>query len=163
MLHAVRTADGADDLIRDAAFGIGAEGRVLVGIISTHGLEQADHALLDHVFRIRAGHEVGTGFFVDDAGVLPDESLLCERVSRLGFRRQLNLRILYGVDEFFFKHYSLCFTTSYMMMAAALDALRELTLPFIGMLTTKSHFSRTRRLMPNPSLPMTIAAGPVMS
>ena len=44
-------------------------------------------------------------------------------------------------------------------MAAAAEALSEEILPFIGMLTRKSHFSRTSLVIPSPSLPMTMAAG----
>ena len=48
-------------------------------------------------------------------------------------------------------------------MAAAADAFREEMCPFMGMLTKKSQFSATRRLMPSPSEPMTMAAGPFRS
>ena len=54
-------------------------------------------------------------------------------------------------------------TASYSRMAAAALALRELSLPFMGMLTLKSHCWETRRPMPSPSLPMTMAAGPFRS
>ena len=47
--------------------------------------------------------------------------------------------------------------------AAAADALSEEICPRSGMLTRKSHFSRTSRLMPVPSDPMTMQAGPVRS
>ena len=43
-------------------------------------------------------------------------------------------------------------------LAAAADALRDEMLPFMGILTLKSQRSETRRLMPSPSLPMTMAA-----
>jgi hypothetical protein len=46
-------------------------------------------------------------------------------------------------------------------MPAATEALRELILPFIGRDTITSHFSRTRREIPLPSLPMTSAAPPL--
>ena len=46
------------------------------------------------------------------------------------------------------------------MIAAAADALRDEILPFMGILTLKSQLSETRRLMPCPSLPMTMAAAP---
>ena len=52
---------------------------------------------------------------------------------------------------------------SYSRMAAAADAFREEICPFMGMLTRKSQFSATRRLMPSPSEPMTMAAGPLRS
>ena len=48
-------------------------------------------------------------------------------------------------------------------MAAAAEALRELSLPFMGILTLKSQVSATRRPMPAPSEPMTMAAGPFRS
>ena len=56
-------------------------------------------------------------------------------------------------------HPSLCRSASYSSTAAAADALRELMRPFMGMLTRKSQLSRTRRPIPSPSLPMTMAAG----
>ena len=56
-----------------------------------------------------------------------------------------------------------CLTASYSTTAAAAEALRELSCPFMGMDTRKSHCSRTRRPMPSPSLPMTMAAGPFRS
>ncbi len=49
----------------------------------------------------------------------------------------------------------------YIKTAAALEALRELILPYIGIVRTKSHFSFTRRPTPLPSLPITMAIGPV--
>lgn len=39
------------------------------------------------------------------------------------------------------------------------EALSDEILPFIGMLTMKSHFSRTSLVMPSPSLPMTMGRG----
>ena len=48
-------------------------------------------------------------------------------------------------------------------MAAAAEAFRELIFPFMGILTVKSQVSATKRLMPLPSLPMTMAAGPFKS
>ena len=57
----------------------------------------------------------------------------------------------------------LCRTASYSMIAAAADALRDEILPFMGILTLKSQLSETRRLMPCPSLPMTMAAAPLRS
>ena len=56
-----------------------------------------------------------------------------------------------------------CRTASYSRMAAAADAFREEILPRMGMLTRKSQFSATSRLMPSPSEPMTMAAGPLRS
>ena len=56
-----------------------------------------------------------------------------------------------------------CRTASYSKMAAAADAFREDILPRMGMLTRKSQFSATKRLMPSPSEPMTMAAGPLRS
>ena len=56
-----------------------------------------------------------------------------------------------------------CRTASYSRMAAAADAFREDILPRMGMLTRKSQFSATSRLMPSPSEPMTMAAGPLRS
>ena len=47
--------------------------------------------------------------------------------------------------------------------AAAAEALRELILPNMGMDTVKSQVSSTRRPRPEPSLPMTMAAGPFRS
>ena len=58
---------------------------------------------------------------------------------------------------------SRCRTASYSKMAAAALALRELSLPFMGIRTRKSQVSDTRRPMPSPSLPMTMAAGPFRS
>ncbi len=49
----------------------------------------------------------------------------------------------------------------YMSTAAALDALSELMRPYIGIDSTKSHFSFTRRPTPFPSFPITMAIGPV--
>ena len=46
---------------------------------------------------------------------------------------------------------------------AAAEAFRELIFPFMGILTVKSQVSATKRLMPLPSLPMTMAAGPFKS
>ena len=54
-------------------------------------------------------------------------------------------------------------TASYSRIAAAAEALRELSLPFMGMRTSTSQVWATRRLMPSPSLPMTMAAGPFRS
>ena len=54
-------------------------------------------------------------------------------------------------------------TASYSRMAAAAEAFRESMRPFMGMLTKKSQFSSARRVMPSPSLPMTMAAGPFRS
>ena len=54
-------------------------------------------------------------------------------------------------------------TASYSRMAAAAEAFREEMRPFMGMLTRKSQFSETRRVMPLPSEPMTMAAGPFRS
>ena len=59
--------------------------------------------------------------------------------------------------------YPRCRTASYNKIAAALDALRDEIWPCMGILTLKSHASATRRLMPSPSLPMTMAAGPLRS
>src|SRR5699024_303316 len=53
--------------------------------------------------------------------------------------------------------------TSYKSILHATDALRDDSLPFIGRLTVQSHFSFTRRLIPFPSLPLTIALGNVPS
>ena len=49
----------------------------------------------------------------------------------------------------------------YSSTAAALDALRELILPYIGIERTKSHFSLTSLPTPLPSFPITMAIGPV--
>ena len=57
----------------------------------------------------------------------------------------------------------LCLMISYINMAAALLAFSELILPDIGIDTVKSHFSFTSLLIPLPSLPMTIAIGPLRS
>ena len=57
----------------------------------------------------------------------------------------------------------LCLMISYINMAAALLAFSELILPAIGIDTVKSHFSFTSLLIPLPSLPMTIAIGPLRS
>ena len=54
-------------------------------------------------------------------------------------------------------------TASYSSTAAAAEAFRELILPNMGMETVKSQVSVTRRPMPSPSLPMTMAAGPFKS
>ena len=54
-------------------------------------------------------------------------------------------------------------TASYSSTAAAAEAFRELILPNMGMDTVKSQFSATSRLMPSPSEPMTMAAGPLRS
>ena len=54
----------------------------------------------------------------------------------------------------------LCLAISYIRMPAATEALSELILPFIGSDTMKSHFSRTRRLIPLPSEPTTRATAP---
>src|SRR5699024_5957791 len=51
--------------------------------------------------------------------------------------------------------------TSYKSILHATDALRDDSLPFIGRLTVQSHFSFTRRLIPFPPLPITIAFGNV--
>ena len=51
----------------------------------------------------------------------------------------------------------------YRSMAAAALAFSEDIFPFMGMLTRKSQFSATSRLMPSPSEPMTMAAGPLRS
>ena len=51
----------------------------------------------------------------------------------------------------------LCLLIPYRRTAAALDALSELIFPYIGIESTKSHFSFTRRPTPLPSLPITIA------
>ena len=56
-----------------------------------------------------------------------------------------------------------CRTASYSSTAAAAEALSELIFPNMGMETVKSQVSATRRLMPDPSLPMTMAAGPFRS
>ena len=48
-------------------------------------------------------------------------------------------------------------------MEAAAEAFRELILPAMGMETMTSQFFRTSWLMPTPSLPMTMAAGPFRS
>ena len=62
---------------------------------------------------------------------------------------------------FSFKAFTyLCLAISYIKIPAATDALSELTLPFIGSDTIKSHFSFTRRLIPLPSEPMTRATEP---
>ena len=44
---------------------------------------------------------------------------------------------------------------SYIRIAAATEALRLLTCPFIGSETISSQFSRTKRDKPKPSLPTT--------
>ena len=51
----------------------------------------------------------------------------------------------------------------YRSMAAAALAFREDIFPFMGMLTRKSQFSAARRVIPAPSEPMTMAAGPFRS
>ena len=58
---------------------------------------------------------------------------------------------------------SRCRRASYRRMAAAALAFRELSLPFMGMWTSTSQVSATRRLIPSPSEPMTMAAGPFRS
>ena len=60
-------------------------------------------------------------------------------------------------------NYPRCRTASYNKIAAAFDALRDEMRPRMGILTLKSHASATRRLMPSPSFPMTMAAGPLRS
>ena len=47
-----------------------------------------------------------------------------------------------------------------MELSEAAAALRELSLPCMGILTKKSQFSWARRVIPSPSLPMTMAAAP---
>ena len=56
-----------------------------------------------------------------------------------------------------------CLRASNMRIPAATETLKESTCPAAGMLTRKSHFSRTRRCMPAPSLPMTMQTFPLRS
>ena len=56
-----------------------------------------------------------------------------------------------------------CLSISYMVIAAAALALRELTCPFIGRLTIKSQLSATSHPIPSPSEPITSASAPVKS
>ena len=52
---------------------------------------------------------------------------------------------------------------TYKKVRAAAEAFKEFSFPRMGMRTRKSQFSVTRRPMPSPSLPMTMAAGPLRS
>ena len=62
-----------------------------------------------------------------------------------------------------FYYLFLCLTASYITIPADTDAFSDVTLPFIGIFTRKSQFFLTSSLIPNPSLPMTMAIGPFKS
>ena len=85
---------------------------------------------------------------------------------RLGLGKRLfkfQIPVIHEKNPFFRYQFRRWRTASYRRMAAAAEALSDEILPFMGMLTRKSHPSRTRRVMPSPSEPMTMAAGPLRS
>ena len=88
-----------------------------------------------------------------------------EEVDILLFLQHLFFLLVHGFSSLRVSVYSprLWRTASYSRIAAAALAFREEIWPLMGMLTRKSQFSRTRRLIPLPSLPMTMAAGPFRS
>ena len=55
--------------------------------------------------------------------------------------------------------YLLCRKASYITIAAATEAFKELIFPFIGIEAIVSHLFLTRSESPDPSLPMSIAVG----
>ena len=70
------------------------------------------------------------------------------------------LLLLFLLTNFY---YILCFSASYITIPADTEALSDVIFPFIGIFTRKSQFSFTNLLIPNPSLPITMAIAPFKS
>ena len=75
MLVAVGGLDRREDLAGDAELGEGPERGFLLEVEVPDRLEEADHALLDDVFLVRAGEEVGAGLGPGEVPVAAQEDL----------------------------------------------------------------------------------------
>ena len=75
MLLAGRRLDGGDDLAGDAQLGEGPERGLSVVAEVTHGLVQADHALLLDVVEVGANEEVAAGLGAHEPAVALEEGV----------------------------------------------------------------------------------------
>ena len=75
---------GGDDLAGDAELGEVAKARLAVGAEVADGLVEAHQPLLDEVFGVSPGEEVGGGLQADEAVIAADETVVGVAVALLG-------------------------------------------------------------------------------
>ena len=122
---------------------------------------QTYHPLLHNIIFICTRHIIHIRLYSDSILIFFKKRFLCIKIATLRQRSKLIIRKKLKFS--YFHPFNLCLTTSYIIIDAAFEAFNEVILPFMGIDTTKSHFSLTSLLTPEPSPPITRPIPPVRS